>query len=154
MNNQPHLNNKQKYQSLVTQEIPIAKYMGWHITQLSPFNIQTNVQLQPNINVHKTAFAGSIYAACMATGWTLLKCWYDHYQFSADLVAAEANIKYFAPVAGDFECFAHIDRQNSQYKKLESRLSQNQSCAFTQKIDLKHQLHLCASMEVIFVFKC
>lgn len=145
---------KNKYQTLVNDTIPISKGIGWHIDRLTPFEICAKVDLAPNINIHGTAFAGSIYAAAMATGWTLLKGWYEAHHFEAELVAAEANIKYFAPVSSDFYCLGKIDKQSDAYQKLVSRLSQPKSCGFEQIIEINCKDKLCAILTINFVFKC
>ena len=122
-------NNIQKYQSLVNKTIPISQYMHWTINKLTNIEISSTTLLAPNINVHGTGFAGSVYAAAMATGWTLLKHWYDEQKFETTLLAAEANIKYISPVNTDFTCTAEIDNQSSQYIKLIQRLQEKRSCA-------------------------
>ena len=145
---------KQKYQSLVNQTIPISKEIGWHIKSLSAEKITANVELQPNINIHGTGFAGSLFAAAMATGWTLLKCWQDTNQFKGELVAAEANIQYKRPVPEDFECISQIETGTDQYKKLNSRLSASKSCGFMQAVEIHCQSKVCAILNIQFVFKC
>ncbi len=142
------------YQELVRETIPLTQYMDWQIKTLSPMQIHSQTMLAPNINIHGTAFAGSIYAAAMATGWTLMKCWYDSNQYQAELVAAEANIKYLRPVTSDFECLAQITPESDALRKLISRLEQNRSCGFPVKIEIICQNQLCAILEVSFVFKC
>jgi len=143
-----------KYQSLVNDNIPLTQYMEWSIQNLGPHQINTSTQLSPNINVHGTAYAGSIYAAAMATGWTLMKCWYDHHEFKTELVAAEANIRYKAPISGDFECEAQIDQSSPEFLKLFSRLKEFRSCGFPLTIKINCNNKTCAILEVNFVFKC
>ncbi len=144
----------EKYQSLVNTKIPLTRYMEWNIVSLSPFEILTSSNLTPNINVHGTAYAGSIYAVAMATGWTLLKCWYDNNGFETELVAAEANIKYMQPVESDIECRAALEQNSGQYQKLLSRMKQNRSCAYPLEIEINSNAARCAILEVCFVFKC
>ena len=142
------------YQQLVRKTIPLTEYMDWQIKALSPMKIHCAIKLEPNINIHGTAFAGSIYASAMATGWTLMKCWYDSNQYQAELVAAEANIKYLLPVTEDFACFAEINAENEALVKLTSRLEQNRTCGFPVSIEIKCHDQLCAILDVNFVFKC
>ena len=147
-------NKIQKYQSLVNETIPISRYMQWSIDELNNRSITSKTLLEPNINVHGTGFAGSVYAAAMATGWTLLKCWYDEKEFKTTLLAAEANIKYLSPVTTDFICQAEIDHQNTNYSKLKNRMQQQQSCAFPLEIEVLCNKQVCAILKVQFVFKC
>ncbi len=143
-----------KYQSLVNQSIPITQYMGWSIENLKPMQITTFTPLKPNINIHGTGFAGSIYTAAMATGWTLLKNWCDSLNFAAELVAAQANICYLLPVANDFYCHAEINQDSAQYSKLKRRLANNNSCSYTLPIEVMCELKVCATLDIKFVFKC
>lgn len=145
---------KQKYQSLVHRTIPVSKAIGWSIESLNMFHIKALVKLDPNINIHGTGFAGSIYAAAMATGWTLLKCWYQENKFNAELVAAEANIQYLAPVTDDFGCLANIDKTEAQYDKLISRLSLPKSCSYLLSVKVECGEKVCAILKIQFVFKC
>lgn len=145
---------KQKYQSLVHQTIPVSKAIGWDIESLDIHYIKAHIKLAPNINIHGTGFAGSIYAAAMATGWTLLKCWYEENHYSAELVAAEANIQYLAPVTEDFYCLATLDKSEPQYRKLQERLSQPKSCGYQLPVKVECNEKVCAILTIQFVFKC
>lgn len=144
----------EKYQRTVTSTIPLTDYMQWRIVRLDPWQIQTNIDLLPNINIHGTAFAGSIYASAMATGWTLLKCWYDFQGYQAELVAAEASIRYLQPVAGDFVCRALIDPNQASYEKLTKRLGMNKSCGYPLTVEVICAEKICAILTISFVFKC
>lgn len=144
---------KNKYQQLVNDTIPISKSIGWTIQELSSSQIISNNLLKPNINIHNTAFAGSQYACCMATGWTLMKCWSDINNYSAELVAAEANIRYLKPVTDDFICQANFDEQHQDYKKLLERKSQFKSCGVKLEVEIICESTICAIMTIQFVFK-
>jgi thioesterase domain-containing protein len=144
---------KNKYQTLVNQTIPISKAIGWHLQSLDATNIISRTELKPNINIHGTGFAGSLFAAAMATGWTLLKCWSDHQHYSNELVAAEASIKYVAPVTEDFICEAFIDINNELYTQLLERLKIGKGASYLQRVDIKCGSTCCAILEIRFVFK-
>jgi thioesterase domain-containing protein len=147
-------NKLDKYQSLVNDTIPISRYMQWSINELSEKTIITKTLLAPNINVHGTGFAGSVYAAAMASGWTLLKYWYDDMSFKTTLLAAEANIKYMSPVTTDFTCQATLDSQSKEYIKLLQRMQAGKSCAYPLKVEIRCNDKVCAILNVQFVFKC
>ena len=143
-----------QYQRLVNDTIPISKAISWKIRSLNQFEIQADVALKPNINIHGTVFAGSIYASAMATGWTLCHCWQEQNGYQAELVAAEANIKYLAPVTNDFICQATIDSAGDKYHKLVARLKTPKSCAFPLKVEIVCKRQVCAILTINFVFKC
>ncbi|MGX5175255.1 YiiD C-terminal domain-containing protein [Aliikangiella sp. IMCC44653] len=144
---------KNHYQNLVHSTIPVSKSIGWRIEALSATTIRASTQLKPNINIHQTAFAGSLYAAAMASAWTLLKCCGDALEYKAELVAAEGNIQYLKPVPNDFLISGEINTQSEQYLKLLERVSLNQSCAFKQSVEIHCDSQLCAILTVQFVFK-
>jgi len=143
-----------KYQKLVTETIPLTDYMQWNILCLNKHSIETETQLSPNINIHGTAFAGSIYAAAMASGWTLLKFWYDFHHYDTELVAAGANIQYLKPVQSDFICTATLDPESEPMKKLTQRMTSQKSCALPLEVRVFSLGECCAILEVNFVFKC
>ena len=145
---------KNKYQQLVNSTIPVSKAIGWKIQSLTEHKIHCMTQLAPNINIHQTGFAGSLFAAAMATGWTLLKSWSDSQGTHCELVAAEANIKYLAPVESDFDCIASLDVKSKDYVKLKNRLAENKSCGFLLDVEIQCQGKLCARLSIQFVFKC
>ncbi|TQV73752.1 hypothetical protein FLL45_12845 [Aliikangiella marina] len=144
---------KKQFQMLVNDTIPISKAIEWQIENLDPFNILAQVALKPNINIHGTVFAGSIYASAMATGWTLCQCWQQENGFKAELVAAEANIQYLAPVESDFLCAATIDIKDKSYDKLVARLEIPKSCGYRLKVEVICNDLLCAILTINFVFK-
>lgn len=144
----------EKYQKLVNDTIPVSKAIGWQIQTLNPFEILARIAIEPNINIHGTVFAGSIYASAMATGWTLCQCWQEENGFNAELVAAEANIKYFAPIPGDFQCQAKISSKDPSYAKLVARMKIPKSCAYSLNVEIIYDSQVCAILSINFVFKC
>lgn len=143
-----------KYQSLVNEAIPITDYMQWSIEQLTTQQISTITRLEPNINIHGTVYAGSIYAAAMATGWTVLKYWCDNHHYETQLVAAEASIKYLSPVAANFSCHSNIDITAPQYIKLVDRLHIQQSCGYLLDVEVHCNSKVCAILNIQYVFQC
>lgn len=88
----------------IRQAIPLSDAMQFSIIDLSLDTIQVAAPLEPNINIHGTGFAGSIYSVGVLTGWALCTHILDELGIEADLVVARAEIRYRAPVSGDLEC--------------------------------------------------
>ena len=84
--------------------IPVSAAMQFSIDHLQADKIRVSAPLQPNINVHGTGFAGSIYSVAILTGWALCTHILDEHGLDADLVVGKAEISYRAPVQGDLEC--------------------------------------------------
>lgn len=78
--------------------------MGFTINALSTQQIQVSAPLSNNVNIHGTAFAGSIYAVATLTAWALAYYTLKTAGSDADLVLGEGHIKYKAPINGDLDC--------------------------------------------------
>ena len=88
----------------IRKAIPLSESMQFSIDQLDPAGIRVSAPLSPNINIHGTGFAGSLYSVAVLTGWALCTHLIDEAGIDADLVVARAEISYRAPVNGDIEC--------------------------------------------------
>jgi thioesterase domain-containing protein len=91
-------------QQKIRQVIPLSDAMQFSIRDLSLDTIRVTAPLEPNINIHGTGFAGSIYSLGVLTGWALCTHIMDELGIEAELVVARAEIRYRAPVNGDLEC--------------------------------------------------
>ena len=87
-------------QRLIRATIPLSEAMGYRITELSDTRIRVEAPPEPNINIHGTGFAGSLYALGILTAWGLCSHVVTAAGLDAELVVAEANIRYRAPVRG------------------------------------------------------
>ena len=84
--------------------IPLSGAMQFSIKMLSLDEIRVTAPLEPNINIHGTGFAGSIYSVAVLTGWALCTHVMDELEMDGDLVVAQAEIFYRAPVTSTLEC--------------------------------------------------
>lgn len=91
-------------QHRIHQSIPLSRALGFRITELADTRISVEAPLEPNINIHGTGFAGSLYALGILTAWGLCAHMIARAGLDADLVVAEANICYRAPVRKDIVC--------------------------------------------------
>ena len=80
--------------------------MQFSIEELSSRSILVHAPLAPNVNVHGTGFAGSIYSIAVLAGWALSTHIMNVLAMDGDLVVSKAEIKYRAPVIGRIECRA------------------------------------------------
>ena len=88
----------------IRDAIPLSATMQFSIEHLQAGEIRVTAPLSPNINIHGTGFAGSLYSVAVLTGWALCTHIIDEAGIDADLVVARAEISYRAPVNGDIEC--------------------------------------------------
>jgi thioesterase domain-containing protein len=96
-------------QHRIHDAIPLSRAMGFRITELGDTRIAVEAPLGPNINIHGTGFAGSLYALGILTAWGLAAHLIDRAGLAAELVVAEANIRYRAPVRTDISCRCEVD---------------------------------------------
>ena len=91
-------------QRRIRATIPLSEAMRFQIESLQDDSIAVSAPLEPNINIHGTGFAGSIYSLAVLTGWALCTHMLERAGVDAELVVARAEIRYRAPVDGTLEC--------------------------------------------------
>ena len=96
-------------QRRIRDAIPLSVAMGYRITELADTRIAVEAPLGPNINIHGSGFAGSLYALGILTAWGLCAHLIERAGLEADLVVAEAGIRYRAPVRTDIVCHCALD---------------------------------------------
>ena len=85
-------------ETLIYETIPLGKAMKLRVTQLSTNGICIEAPVaDTNVNIHNTAFAGSIYSICALSAWSLIQNRLLVENISADVVLAQAEIQYLLP---------------------------------------------------------
>ena len=89
-------------QTIWHDTIPMSKAMGLTISYFDGNELITNCDAAFNKNLHNTMFAGSIYTLATLTGWGwVYLALQEHKQgVEGDIVLAQANIQYHAPIKG------------------------------------------------------
>ena len=95
----------------IRRTIPLSDAMRFRIEALDLDTIEVSAPLAPNVNIHGTGFAGSIFSVAVLTGWALCTHILEAMDIEADLVVARAEIKYRAPVTGELRCRSGTDAQ-------------------------------------------
>lgn len=85
-------------QNIWHQQIPITQLMGIRVFQYTGDTFETRASLNPNMNLHGTMFAGSIYSLATLTGWGLVHLMMKEQKIDGSIVLADANIHYHKPV--------------------------------------------------------
>lgn len=96
-------------QQKIRRTIPLGEAMRFSIEELSYDAIRVSAPLEPNVNIHGTGFAGSIYSVAILTGWALCTHILEQAAVDAELVVAKAGIRYRAPVTGELRCVTVAD---------------------------------------------
>ena len=86
------------------RDIPLAAAMGIGVERYDGATLATRAPLQPNRNLHGTAFAGSLFSLCVLTGWGALWLAFRERGLPGVIVVADARIQYRKAVSGDLIC--------------------------------------------------
>lgn len=92
--------------------IPLSRAMAVRAVSCSPGHVELAAPLEPNINVHGTAFGGSVATLGVLAAWSAL-----HLRLLADglecqLVIHRNQVEYLAPITGEFSAIAEVDETN------------------------------------------
>ena len=88
-----------RLQQIWHQEIPLSKDMAIEVLSCNEPELHVCAALAPNVNVHGTAFAGSLYAIAALCGWGATWLALQRAGRPASIVIANGAIDYRKPVA-------------------------------------------------------
>lgn len=112
-----------RLQALLHREVPLSRHMGVAAQDYDGGTLVLSADLEPNINIHGTAFGGSLYSLAALCGWALLRLRLEDLSLRAEVVVGAARIDYHRPVrsrliaraacrACDFDAFAQRVRSS------------------------------------------
>ena len=90
------------------RHIPLSQAMQVRVSQATPDTVVLCVPLAPNLNHRDTAFGGSIGAAALLAGWSLLSLRLSAAALPARLVIQRSRTEYEQPIDGDFTVHAFL----------------------------------------------
>lgn len=104
-------------QALLYREVPLSRHMEVAAESYDGSMLALSAALEPNINIHGTAFGGSMYSLAALAGWALLRLRLEDLSLEAEVVVGSARIDYRSPVRArlfaraacgtqDFDAFA------------------------------------------------
>jgi thioesterase domain-containing protein len=107
-------------QAIWHRGIPIAAAMGIRVADFSGQELLVRAPLEPNINVHGTAFAGSLYTVCALSGWGMTWLQLRARGLEGSIVLAEGRITYSLPVTNSIACRCRFEAslQERQLRRL------------------------------------
>lgn len=79
-------------------EIPVSAAMGIAVAGFDGTAIHVTAALEPNVNVHGTAFAGSLFSVASLTGWGLVHLILERQGLAGSIVFVDGRIRCLAPV--------------------------------------------------------
>ena len=108
------MNSAAALQAKIHRAIPLSAAMGYEIVELDDAQIVIEAPLEPNINIHGTGFAGSLYSLGVLSAWALCNHLIEEAGLDAELVIAEADIRYRAPIRGRIRCCCRLNPNQIQ----------------------------------------
>jgi len=105
-------------QTVWHETIPLSKAMNITISYYDRRTLVTTCDVGFNKNLHNTMFAGSVYTLATLTGWGRVYLWLQQKNIAGDIVLADANIRYHAPVEGFAFAETDCSFNSGDYDKL------------------------------------
>ena len=107
-------------QTIWHEQIPLSKAMDMQIVSFADNVLTCRASLGPNVNVHGTAFAGSLYAVQALTGWGMVHLQLQLNELDASIVIANGSIDYATPVAEDIVVQCSFGEHEAEMRKLKT----------------------------------
>jgi thioesterase domain-containing protein len=86
------------------RDIPLAAAMAIAIDSYDGATLAVRAPLNPNRNLHGTAFAGSLFSACVLTAWGATWLKFREQGLVGQIVVVDSTIRYRRAVSGDLVC--------------------------------------------------
>lgn len=97
----------------VAEHLPLSTAMGARVEEAGDAGVTLLFPIGPNLNHERTAFGGSLSAAGMLAGWSLIWLRARHLTPTPRLVIAESQTRFIRPVDADFLARAAWPRDDS-----------------------------------------
>ena len=82
------------------EKIPITNALGVRIESFDGARLSIGADFAANINLHGSAFAGSLYSVNALCGWSMVHLQLELAGLKGSIVLAEGTIRYSVPVRG------------------------------------------------------
>ena len=108
----------EQLQAIWYKQRPLSQAMEMRIADFNGLALTTEASLAPNVNVHGTAFAGSLYAIQALTGWGMMHLQLALNTLDASIMIASGQINYAKPVAQDIRVRCSFGDNLAEMEKL------------------------------------
>ena len=82
--------------------IPAIEHLGIRTLQWQDAHLVAELVLAPNLNDKGTGFGGAFASQAILLGWCWTTLWLRERGIARDIVVAESNQRFLAPVLGDY----------------------------------------------------
>lgn len=90
------------FQQWLSDAIPMVGALGINEVARQGDALSWELSLKPNLNDKGTGFGGALTAQTTLQGWCWVTLWLRERGLARDVVVAEANQRFLAPVTGDY----------------------------------------------------
>lgn len=120
--------------------------MNIAITHWSENSIEVVAPVSPsNINIHDTGFAGSIYSISALTAWGFMHQRLTMEKIDADVVIAEATIRYKRPITKNIQCKCQIEEE--LFKEFILELNDNGKAKINARVEVQENKKIQALLD-------
>jgi thioesterase domain-containing protein len=91
----------------ILTEFALAGHIGITVETATDRLLVLRAPLAANANYKGTAFGGSLFSLAALTGWAWLTRYIATHELGADAVIQASEIRYLAPVTGEFKASLH-----------------------------------------------
>ncbi len=95
------------------REVPLTRTMGVRVEEHDGRELLFLADFEPNINIHGTAFGGSLYSICAVVCWGMLHLKYEDEGLQAHSVLGDASISYRLPVRDEIKARCRLPEDGS-----------------------------------------
>ena len=100
-------------------KIPITGAMQARVRSFDGNVLVVEAALAPNINLHGTAFAGSLYTVCALAGWSMVHLQTRLRGLEGSIVLASGHIDYARPVRENLVATVVFGEQDAAFARLQ-----------------------------------
>lgn len=101
------------------EQIPLSAAMQVELVSFADDVLTVAADLAPNINLHGTGFAGSLYAINALCGWSMVHLQMELRGLSGSIVLADARMHYARPVKERIVSVCDFGEQVQAFERLE-----------------------------------
>ncbi len=90
-------------EAFLHERIPLTRALGCQVIAADGSGVRLRAPLGPNVNVHGTAFAGSLASLSLLSGWVWVVLALRDGGHEATVVVRRCEVTYLAPIDGTLE---------------------------------------------------
>lgn len=102
------MNRLEALRKQLHDEVPLTRHMGLGVREYTGQSVVVTADFEANLNIHGTAFAGSLFSVCAVSGWALLHLKFEEAGIAALSVLGDAAIRYRRPVTHRIEACCRL----------------------------------------------